>query len=122
MVASNPRPQITNGANILKTCLQDGNYPTQYSNIFDLTTGDIYLYRFDESKEPVNMNLFDELKKGGHYYEIPNLKKDSKRVAKPLSESMKHKSLYNVKPLSKQEPKIKKLVEKIFQDMANGTM
>jgi hypothetical protein len=46
---------------------------TVYSNIFDVTNGDIYLYYFHQFSEVVKLNLEEELAKGRHYYRIPDL-------------------------------------------------
>ena len=46
---------------------------TLYSNIFDVTKGDIYLYYFHQFEEVVKLNLEDELAKGHHTYRISDL-------------------------------------------------
>jgi hypothetical protein len=65
---------------------QNGQYTTKYSNVFDLKTGDIYLYRFPEHGEPVKLNLAEELKNGGHFYDIPQLKEQVGQEPRPLSQ------------------------------------
>lgn len=52
---------------------QEGKYPTQYSNIYDLKNGLIYLFHFHNYNEFVTINLSDELKKGAQTYNIPGL-------------------------------------------------
>ena len=46
---------------------------TLYSNIFDVTNGDIYLYYFHQFEEVVKLNLEEELAKGWHSYRISDL-------------------------------------------------
>jgi len=46
---------------------------TLYSNIFDVTNGDIYLYYFHQFDEVVILNLEEELTKGWHTYRISDL-------------------------------------------------
>jgi len=46
---------------------------TLYSNIFDVTKGDIYLYYFHQFEEVVKLNLEEELAKGHHAYRISDL-------------------------------------------------
>lgn len=58
---------------ILASTHQEGKYPTQYSNIYDLKNGLIYLFYFHNYDEFITINLFEELKKGNRSYDIPNL-------------------------------------------------
>jgi hypothetical protein len=46
---------------------------TLYSNIFDVTNGDIYIYFFHQFEEVVKLNLEEELAKGRHAYRISDL-------------------------------------------------
>lgn len=46
---------------------------TQYSNIYDLQNGLIYLYHFHNYADVVKIDLEEELKKGEHSVEIPSL-------------------------------------------------
>ncbi len=46
---------------------------TQYSNIYDLTNGLIYLYYLHDFDKEIVFNLEQELKKGRHYFELPPL-------------------------------------------------
>ena len=52
---------------------EGGNLNTVYSNIFDVTNGDIYLYFFHQYEEVVKLNLEEELSKGRHTYRIADL-------------------------------------------------
>lgn len=60
-------------AAIVEACLQFGDYPTQYSNVYDLSRGDVYVYLFRQQKPFVKLNLQEELRKGHHCYNIPLL-------------------------------------------------
>jgi hypothetical protein len=86
MLAQNPEPTLPNAATILRAAIQEGQYATKYSNVFDLKTGDIYLYRFPDQGEAVKLNLAEELKKGGHFYDIPKVKDQMGQKPKPLSQ------------------------------------
>jgi hypothetical protein len=58
---------------ILAHTHQEGNYPTQYSNIYDLKNGLIYLFHFHNYNEFITIKLSEELKKGYQTYSIPDL-------------------------------------------------
>lgn len=53
--------------------VQDSGSPTQYSNICNLNTGDIYLYHFHDYSNVVKFNLQKELDRGEHSREISSL-------------------------------------------------
>ncbi len=65
-------PTLANAASILQAARRQGQCATKYSNVFDLKSGDIFLFRFPDQPDPVKLSLADELKKGRHYYDIPN--------------------------------------------------
>ena len=46
---------------------------TQYSNIYDLTNGVVYVYFLHDFDNEIIFNLSQELKKGHHYYDLPPL-------------------------------------------------
>jgi hypothetical protein len=46
---------------------------TQYSNIYNLTNGLIYVYFLHDFDNEIIFNLSEELKKGHHYYDLPSL-------------------------------------------------
>ena len=85
LLEDNPVPTLTNATKILKNALQDGQYETKYSNVFDLKTGDIFVYRFSHQTNPVKLNLFEELKKKGHYYDIPEIEEQLTKKLKSIS-------------------------------------
>jgi len=51
---------------ILNETSQNGQYPTQYSNIYDLKNGIIHLYQFQDFTNVCKIDLKAELKKGKH--------------------------------------------------------
>jgi hypothetical protein len=58
---------------ILDATHQEGDYPTQYSNIYDLKAGIMYLYLFHDFENVVEINLAEELVLGQHEYDIAAL-------------------------------------------------
>ena len=46
---------------------------TQYSNIYDLTNGLVYVYYLNDFDNKIVLNLCEELKKGHHYFDLPPL-------------------------------------------------
>jgi penicillin V acylase-like amidase (Ntn superfamily) len=84
----NQTPELSNAAGILHAALQDGKHATKYSNVFDLRTGDIAIVPRPNEGEPIRLQLTDELKKGGHYYELPHLKDQLTASLKPLTKVM----------------------------------
>ena len=118
----NSKPTISNGEKILEECMQGGTYATKYSNVFDLKNGDIFLYRFQVWDKGIRLNLFDELKKGEHYYDIPEIQKQIEMKPKPLKVSMIRFPLHNYTPAPNQEVIPENILKKIFNDMAEGKM
>jgi len=58
---------------ILSAVHSEGSSPTVYSNICDLTNGDIYIYNFHNFEDEVKFNLEEELKKGERTYTMTEL-------------------------------------------------
>lgn len=58
---------------ILDVTHQEGNYPTQYSTIYDLKNSLIYLFYYHNFEEFIIIDLNEELKKGYRSVEIPGL-------------------------------------------------
>jgi hypothetical protein len=124
MLAKHPEPTVANGITILKACLfpQDGAYATKYSNIYDLKSGDIYIFPFYERLEQVKLNLAVELKKGAHYYDIPHIGQQLSQPPLPLLYSMKRLSLDKLQPISDREPIVTKHLCAILRDMFKGNL
>ena len=58
---------------ILAATHQEGAGPTQYSNVYDLTSRTMTLYYFHDFDRAVTFRLDDELKKGDRVLDIPSL-------------------------------------------------
>jgi len=58
---------------ILNAVHQEGSYPTQYSNIYNLQNRIIYVYHYHNYNSVIKFDLTDELGKGFHSYELPSL-------------------------------------------------
>jgi hypothetical protein len=89
MLAKHPEPTVANGAIILRACRQTGQYATKYSNVFDLKSGEIFLFPFADRDEAVTFNLLEELKKDGHYFDMPQLQQQRQQPLRPLLPNMK---------------------------------
>ncbi len=59
--------------NILPAVHQEGETPTQYSQVYDLKNGVIYLYQFHDFEHVVVINIAEELAKGPHSASIASL-------------------------------------------------
>ena len=58
---------------ILDATHQEGKYPTQYSNIYDLKNCQLYLFYYHNYEEFINIDLISELNKGQRSFDIPDL-------------------------------------------------
>ena len=105
-LAKDPEPTVTNGFRILRDCRQKGQYATKYSNIYDLKSGDIFLYPFPERDDEVKFNLAAELKKGGHYYDMPQIHGATGARPRPLLLNMKRFPMDEFKPIPDKEPEV----------------
>lgn len=59
--------------NVLDATHQEGNFPTQYSNVYDLKRRIVYLYYFHDFERVVEIDLAAELELGEHVYDLPDL-------------------------------------------------
>jgi hypothetical protein len=73
MLETTREPTVITAGNILRATTQEGRYGTKYSNVYDLRSGDIFIFHPPESSAPVKLNLTEELRKGEHYYDLPAL-------------------------------------------------
>jgi hypothetical protein len=121
-LAAPPEPTVENGVAILRACLQPGQYATKYSNVFDLKSGDIFLFQFPEHEDPVRFNLTAELEKGPHYYDIPEIRGQATEAPRPLLENMKPMRLDSLQPIPDNDGGLTKHVQSMFQDALAGTM
>jgi len=58
---------------VLSATHQEGRYPTQYSNIYDLQNKIIYLFYYHNFQEFVKINVKAELSKGVRSFNLPEL-------------------------------------------------
>ncbi|MHC4942514.1 MAG: hypothetical protein ACYTG7_05780 [Planctomycetota bacterium] len=58
---------------ILAATHNETSAPTQYSNVYDLTNGKVYLYHFHNYAEEVVIDLKEELAKGERTIDLPSL-------------------------------------------------
>jgi len=72
--------------NILDAVHIENYYPTQYSNIYDIKNGLIYLYYYHNFDHSIIFNLDEELKKGEHLYLIQSLFNGNINPNKPTIE------------------------------------
>jgi hypothetical protein len=82
---------------VLEACIQGGEYPTQYSNVYDLRRGEVYVYLFHQKKPVVKLNLRREMRRGHHFYNVSRIA--SQMNQPPMSD---HKTA----PVAKVDPAI----------------
>jgi hypothetical protein len=87
MFPSHSEATLTNAAQILIAARQQGIYATKYSNVYDLTSGDISLF-LPGRPEVTTLNLAEELKKGSHQYEMSRIGEQRNEKPKRLSHVM----------------------------------
>jgi hypothetical protein len=116
------KPTVANGATILRACLQKGQYATKYSNIFDLKSGDIFLYQFYERDDSVKLNLAAELKKGGHYFDMPQIRRQLAQPPLALLINMKRFFLDEFPPIPDPDPTLTDHIRNVTVDAMRGTM
>ncbi|RPJ84029.1 MAG: DUF3471 domain-containing protein, partial [Acidobacteria bacterium] len=86
---------IESVSSILEACVQRGDYPTQYSNVYDLQRGEVWVYFFHQQKPPLKLNLQAELSKGHHYFDLPVL---AEQMKQPLMTDFKTQKEVRVDP------------------------
>lgn len=121
MLAATPEPTVANGAGILRACLQHGKHGTKYSNIFDLKSGDIYLFQPSKQSDGVKLNLAAELKKGEHDYDIPHIRQQVTQPPIPLLNNMKRLFMDQFDPIPDAEAGVAKRIRAILQDLLEGS-
>jgi hypothetical protein len=122
MLAKSLEPTLANGSGILRACLQSGETATKYSNIFDLKSGDIFIFDNPERNDFVKFNLAAELAKEGHYYDIPQMRRQLKEPPMSLLNNMKRFFLDEFKPIPDSEPRITERLCAVIRSSMNGTM
>lgn len=122
MLATSREATVDNGVNILRACAQQGKYATKYSNVFDLKSCDIVLLPFPARGDEIRLNLAAELKKGGHYYDMPQIVAQLPKTSQPLLINMKRLLLDELKPVPDNEPQATARARELIQGAANGTL
>jgi len=122
MLAKSSEPTVANGAIILRACLQKGQYATKYSNVFDLKSGNIFIFQFPEREDTVNLNLANELRKSSHYYDMALIHQQLTKPLIPLLNNMKRFFLDEFKSIPDKEPNITRHIRTIIQDAIGGIM
>jgi hypothetical protein len=89
MLAQALEKSPTSAIEILRASKQEGQYATKYSNVFDLKTGEIILVGPPDWTKPVRLVLLDELKKGGHYFDLPRIAEQVLRRPMALTRDMR---------------------------------
>jgi hypothetical protein len=121
-LAKHPQPSVDEGFKILRDCRQTGQYATKYSNLYDLKSGDIYLYPVPGGDEEVTLNLAAELKKGAHGYDMPQIKEELAQAPQPLPPRMERFPMDEFKPIPDQEPAVTAHLRAMILDAAAGTL
>ena len=118
-----PAPTVKTGMEILRSCRQEGQFATKYANIFDLSSGEIFIQPNSEEPEAaaeVQLNLEKELKKGPHYYDLPKLHEQISKEPMALAGVMKRFYLDDFKAIQDTEPEVTKRVQMLMKDAVNG--
>lgn len=121
-LAKAPAASVQSGLPILQACKQEGQYPTQYSSVYDLRSGDIYLVSLKNGEKEVKLNLNTELAKGGYYYTIPALTKGLKQEPLPLSRGMNRFLSDGYTPIADLEPTTTHRFRTLFENSYNGNL
>ena len=120
LLTKTTEPVVGNATKILRAARQKGEYATKYSNVFDLTSGDIFLFPFPNRDDEVKFNLAVELKKGGHYYDMPQIRQQLKQAPRPLLVGMERLLLDKYKPIPDKEPQVTTHTRAMLQDALEG--
>ncbi len=89
LLTDRPETSPANAIAILRASKQEGQYATKYSNVFDLKSGAVFLYGPPDWEKPVRLDLAEELKKGGHYFDLPRIEEQRSRRPRALTRHMK---------------------------------
>ncbi|WP_460220350.1 hypothetical protein [Psychroserpens sp. MEBiC05023] len=115
---------LESGAKILKRCMfpeEEGfNAGTKYSNSYNLKNGDMTFFNFKNDSKTTTVNLFDELEKGSHYYDMADLENQLKQSTKSLITTMNRLVLFDFSEEMEDESGVKPLIESIFIYGAKG--
>lgn len=115
-------PTLENGLPILRACRQEGQYATKYASVYDLRSGDIYLSALAGQEESVRLNLAAELKKGGHFYDLPHLSQQLLQPPAPLLADMRRYLGEGYEPFPADDPAATALVTRVLQEARAGKL
>jgi hypothetical protein len=115
------KSSIESGLPILRACSQQGKYATKYSSVYDLRSGEILL-TFPGSEEEIKINLVAELAKGGHYYDLPDIKRQLGQELHQLSQTMKRFISDGYTPVANPDPTIDYRFETFIKSCASGKL
>ncbi len=122
MLSPTLRPSLENGLPILQACRQQGQYATKYASVYDLRSGEINLVSLAGKEESVRLDLAAELKKGGHFYDLPLIKQQVLQPPAPLLADMKRYLGEGYEPFPADEPVITALLTKVLQEARAGVL
>lgn len=117
-----PSPTVAGGVEILRACRQEGANPTQYSNVYDLQTGEIVIYPNPPREESVRLQLADELAKGGHFYAIPQIARELANGGAPLTPQQQRFYLDGWKPRAQPDAAVVATITRLLREAAQGKM
>ncbi len=121
-LAQTPAPTVANARSILTACRQTGPYATKYSNVFDLKSGDLILYPVTGGDGGVGLNLAEELRKGAHYYDLPEIRRQQTQASRPLLVNMQRFPIDALKPVPDREPQVTQRLRTILEEAAGGIL
>ena len=121
LLAVSSEATVANGIKILRASAQKGRYATKYSNLFDLKSGDIVIFRDSGAEPDAKLNLAVELKKGEHYYDIPQIREQLKQASRPFAE-MKRFVAGTFTPAPDPEPEVTAQLRKMLGNAIRGEM
>lgn len=122
-LAKSRAASLHDGLPLLQACKQvKGQYPTQYSSIYNLRSGDIYLLSSKNGGKEVKLDLEGELAKGGHYYDIPALTQGLTGVPLPLSRGMNRFLADGYPAIPDSEPTTTKRFRTLFESHYTGNV
>ncbi|HEV7350035.1 hypothetical protein [Telluribacter sp.] len=117
-----PQPTVQGGLPILRACLQQGEYATKYSSIYDLRSGDIYLVPPGDQQSEIKLNLSAELAKGGHYYDMPQLNNQLNGEQLALRPGMRRFLHDGYTPVPDPDPVLDERFKTLFENNATGSL
>ncbi len=117
-----PQPTLKSGLPILQACFQQGQYATKYSTVYDLRSGEIFLALPGSQEPEIKISLSSELAKGGHYYDMPDIKKQLSQQPIPLSQGMKRFIWDGYLPISNPDSALDHRFRTFVESSAAGTL